>query len=89
MKTHNEKLLGRSRELSDGNVKKSWETAKKLTRPSKATRVGATIGLTIGSGLLLGGLVGVAFGKFPLGIGSVTAGIATVATNILNLNKKQ
>lgn len=89
MKTHNEKLLGRSKELSDGNVKKSWETAKKLTRPSKATRVGATIGLTIGSGLLLGGLVGVAFGQFALGASSVTAGIAAVVTNAVNLGKKK
>lgn len=89
MKTHNEKLLGRSKELSDGNIKKSWDTAKQLTRPSKATRVGAAIGLTIGSGLMLGGLVGVAFGKFAIGVGSVSAGIATVVTNAVNLSKKK
>lgn len=89
MKTHNEKLLRRSKEFSDGNVKKSWETARKLTRPSKAARVGATVGLSIGSGLLLGGLVGVAFGQFALGAGSVTAGAVTVVTNAVNLSKKK
>lgn len=89
MKTHNEKLLGRSKELTDGIVKKSWETAKKLTRPSKATHAGATVGLTIGSGLLLGGLFGVVFGHSALGAGSVTAGLVTVVTNAINLNKKQ
>lgn len=89
MKTHNEKLLEWSKELSGGNVKKSWKTAKKLTCSSKATRIGTTIGLTIGSGLLLGGLAEIAFGKFALGAGSVTAGIATVVTNAVNLSKKK
>lgn len=88
MKTYNEKLLGRSKELSDGNVKKSLETAKKITRPSKATRVGATLGLAIGSGLLFGGLAGAASSHFTLGVSSVTAGIAAIVTSAVNLRKK-
>lgn len=89
MKTHNEKLLGLSRKLREENVKKSWKTAKRLTSPSKATRVGASVGLTIGSGLLLGGMAGVALGRIALGAGGVTAGFITVVTNAINLSKKQ
>jgi hypothetical protein len=89
MKTHNEKLLGLSKKLSDGNVKKSWKLAKKITSPSKATRVGATIGLTMGLGILIGGMVGVADGKFAIGVGSIAVGIAIIITNVVNLGKKK
>lgn len=87
MKTHNERLVGLAKDLSAGNVKKSWEAAELLTRPSKATHFGSVIGLTIGTGLVCGGLIVSAMGKGLLGVGGLTAGVITVASNIRNLKK--
>ncbi|KMK74429.1 hypothetical protein [Alkalihalobacillus pseudalcaliphilus] len=84
MKNYNEKMVNLSKEISKDNVGKSWETAKKLTRPSKATRIGSVIGTSIGTGILCVGLIGVTLGKGVLGASGLVAGLIMLVTNVKN-----
>lgn len=88
MKTYTEKIIGLSKELSKDNLQKSWKTAKKMTRPSKATHLGSLIGTIVGIGLFCGGLIGTVLGKSIIGAGSLTAGAVTIISNFLYLKKK-
>lgn len=89
MKTHNENLTNLSKHIASGNIEKSRETAERLTRPSRITHTGSALGIAIGSGLLLGGLAGVVFGKAAIGTSSLIAGTMAVVTNAINLKKQQ
>ncbi|MDK2813075.1 MAG: hypothetical protein PWQ08_330 [Clostridiales bacterium] len=85
MKTYNQKFVKLAEELSAENVKKSQKTAQALTRPSNATCFGSMLGLTIGAGLVCGGLVGCAIGKGVFGMSSFVVGAITITSNIATL----
>lgn len=88
MKTHNKNLINLSKHIASDNIEKSRETAERLTRPSRITHISSAIGITIGSGLLLGGLAGAAFGKAAIGTGGLAAGILAVITSVKNIKKR-
>lgn len=88
MKKHNEKIIELSQELSKGNVQKSWETATRVTRPSKVTQAASLLATTLGIGLLCGGLIGTVVGKNVIGLGSLAVGAVTIISNVKNLKRK-
>lgn len=81
---YNKKMIKKTRNMSENIRDKSSDTVNKLTHPTKkVNKVGSAMGTSVGLGLVVfGGLSG-----SVIGIGSLIAGIITIASNIL-YNKK-
>ncbi|WP_165445120.1 hypothetical protein [Gracilibacillus phocaeensis] len=56
MKNYNEKLLKLSKHMAKDNIQTARDTATRLTRPSKATRIGSWVGTSLGKGALCVGI---------------------------------
>ncbi len=58
-------------------------TQKVRTPSPKVAKIGLTIGGYLGAGLLVTGVAHLFVGKHTLAIGSITAGVATLVSNVL------
>ncbi|GAA0178941.1 hypothetical protein SH2C18_19070 [Clostridium sediminicola] len=88
MKKYNGKLTEATKKISQETLSKSMCTVEKLTHPSKKVScIGSVIGGSVGIGLILVGTTGLLLGRGLLGIGSVIAGVSTVASNAVNIKK--
>jgi len=84
---YNEKIMDVTKRMSQETLNKSMDRVKKLTRPSKkVSRIGSKIGMAVGTLLIIAGTVGVLLGR-KWGIGSCLAGVTSVFSNIINLNR--
>lgn len=90
MEHYNEKLMEATKKISQESLRKSMNTVEKLTHPSKKTsRIGSVIGGGVGVGLILAGTTGLLLGYSIWGIGSLVAGVATIASNAVNIEKNK
>lgn len=80
-----QKAVNKSSEFTDSVIKQS----EKLRKPSrKADKIGTTIGGFIGIALLLIGIVWTFIGKPLWAVGTLFAGIITIASNIIHYRSK-
>lgn len=90
MQNYNENLMKTTKRLSKETLSKSMDTVDKLTHPSKRiSRMGSIVGGTVGAGLILIGTTWLLSGRSMKGMGSLVAGIATVASNSINMKKNK
>ncbi len=88
MKKYNKNLLDATRKLSQETLGKSAQKVYKLTHPSsKVSKIGSTIGKSIGVGLVAVGTI-VTIGENKWGVGTCLAGILAIASNVIK-EKKQ
>lgn len=81
MKKYNESLLDATKKLSQETLDKSAQTVSKLTHPSdKVSKIGSTVGKSIGVGLVTVGAIAAITGSL-WGVVSGLAGILTIASN--------
>ncbi len=81
MKKYNESLLNSTKKLSQETLDKSAQMVNKLTHPSdKVSKIGSTVGKSIGVGLATVGAIATIGGSI-WGVGSCLAGILTIASN--------
>lgn len=90
MKKYNEKLIEAGKKVSQETLRKSMDTVEKLTHPSKKVScIGSAIGRSVGVGLIVAGTTGLILGRSLLGMGSLIAGVSTIASNALNIKKNK
>lgn len=89
MKIYNEKIIGDTIRFSHKTLQNSMNIVDKLTHPSKkVSYIGSAIGGIVGIGLIGLGIPELIKGHNLLGVGSILAGVFTVASNIINVKKR-
>ncbi len=90
MKTHNEKILSRTKTIHEKSLEKSTHMAHMVTHPSDAAAIrGASISSYLGLILMLAGIVGLILSKHLLYSGFIVIGVLTMVINLVRLRVKR
>ena len=90
VKEYNKKLIEGTLKVSQRTLCKSMDIVERLTHPSKKiARIGSMIGGSAGIGLVILGTVGLLVGRSLWGVGSLIAGVSTIASNAVNMKKNK
>lgn len=96
MKRYNQKLLESNKKIIQSTKKTSQDilqgskrTVDKLTHPpKKIARIASVIGGTIGTGLVFTSVISFILGRSLLAKGTLSVGVITIASNVINFKNK-